>query len=37
MGEEDKEVPELTPMLVEIKRGTLYRDVNTYAQVPWSL
>jgi len=37
MGEEDKEIPEITPVLVEIKRGTLYRDVNTYAQVTWPL
>jgi hypothetical protein len=37
MGEEDKEVRELTPVLVEIKRGIVYRDVNTYTQVTWSL
>jgi len=33
MEEEDKEIPKITPVLVEIKRGALYRDVNTYAQV----
>jgi hypothetical protein len=29
MGEEAKEIPEITPVLVEIKRGALRRDVNT--------
>jgi len=37
MGEEDKEISEITPVLVEIKRGALYRHVNTYAQVTWPL